>query len=343
MKKDQLPRHWVIGRQNGTTNTSIRDNVDPETGIRRIAFLSFYEDERKTRINSLQTFENWRHNLPLLEFENDLIEGWRILTNFRRSTTRQLFFIEEPRYHHQFELSVEKIILMLRNIHVIDGVIQGRWALKRDRSLISEEEYNALKENKVVLQRVDTLNKYDVIRMKNKQYIYTGKLKMINIEHKSAETEGKLRISEYITESFIKYNDNLISGMYTQRQTLPKVQLLRKCTSKEQEDADSVINEFCRDGQFIPFEKPLVPKIQIITDDRERRWNKTDFYLRNGSMLYYCTAETQQVANPPWLYTLSRIEWDTGNKWFVINDDETRIAGRDSHMSSGIEPVRIVF
>lgn len=343
MAKDQIPRHWVIGRQITTENGSVfQMNCDIETGIRHSGFLSFYEDNRKTRLNSLQSFNEWRsHELPLLEFENNFIEGWKLLSDFRRSTSRQLFRIQEPRFNYQFEIAVEKIIPMLKNINIIDGVIQGKWALRRDRSLISETEYNNLV-TRAPWQKIDSFKKFDVISMKGKPLIYMGKLKRIAFFFEKLLQDHQVHLKIYETESFIRFSDNIMSSTFAQSGTLPKVNFIRHLTEEEKAKAEEYYSFYLIDGHhWIPAEEELIPRM-CVGIETHTRFAYGHFCVSRSGTLYFCIAELNEPRDGIF-YDLVRAKWNPTNLCFDLDMESHRIASAPSHTNSGIEPVSIVF
>jgi hypothetical protein len=342
MKKEQIPRYWVIGRQLSQDGRNSHMNCDIETGIRHTAFLSFYEDHRKSEINSAQSFHTWRsHALPLLEFENDFIEGWKILSDFRRSTSRQLFIIQEPRFNHQFEISTEKIIPMLKNIHIIDGVIQGKWALRRDRSLISETEFNKLNIRQP-WQKVDTLDKFDVITMKGKQLIYMGKLKRVVFEYRFAARDRKVDLIIYETQSFIRFSDDIMSNTFAQSGTLPKVNFVRKLTEEERAKAQEYYSYYLLDGHhWIPGDQELVPRICVGAEEN-LCFAYGHFAVSRTGTLYFCIAELSQPRETTH-FDLVRMKWNAEKICFDLDLEAHRVGTEESHRNSGIEPISIVF
>lgn len=247
-----VPDEWIIGRR--------RENSrDKNSKIDETCYLTFIEGKDKQgreRINSNVSFNNWSDRELDIRFQNDFIEGWKLEEDFNQrswQSNRKLFKIREPRHNHIFEVDVRELIPLLINVHIKDGVFQGKYALTKSRSLISEAQYEKYYKETTRNINERTIREGDIMDVpRYGRYIYCGIYTKFVMERRYGENQEKIKPETL--HYFVPCKDNAeIKRKYWRDTVISRASIkmdkLGECTPQELIEAQArALKEVQNDG-----------------------------------------------------------------------------------------------
>lgn len=158
-----IPKTWLVGRAGD---------------LSYLTYIEKIKGDGTEVINSRVSWEGWRDKKkPILRFENVPTAGWKIDLGFNKrygQSNRKLFRVIEPHHGTTFELDVADFVKILQDIHIINGVIQGKYVLDKDRALVPESQYNAL--TQITREKVNakTIKEGDLVETTSGNGVYLG-------------------------------------------------------------------------------------------------------------------------------------------------------------------------
>lgn len=192
MKRKNVPNEIIIGRR--FINSYPQPEKIEDRKIDELAFFTFKDDGK---INSENSWEGWRDKeIDPLVLKNEFVEGWKIDTEFHQrsgwNSNRKLFVIMEPRTGYKFEMDVALMTKLLQNIEIKNGIIQGKYALTRERGLINEADYDAVtddQEIKYITPKTIKLGDIILKGAKLEKYVFVGKRYGLSRQYYGNETK----------------------------------------------------------------------------------------------------------------------------------------------------------
>lgn len=328
-----VPDEWIIGRRKV-------DRRDKNSKVDETCYLTFVEGKDKQgreRLNSSTSFNNWSERELDIRFNNDFIEGWKLEEDFNQrswQSNRKLFKIREPRHNHIFEVDVRELLPLLINVHIKDGVFQGKYALTKARSLISQAQFDKYYKETTRNINEKTIKEGDIMDVpRYGRHIYCGVYTKFSLDRHRAQDQEKLRAESL--HYFFPTQDNAITKKYSWRahvisRASIRMDKLGEATPEELKKAKAAALKEVQEDNWSRiangFEGPVTKNMKFslhmkVADKQEGDAKMVDSYFEKDG-IFYADQGTRYDRTFPYTtntdsynvtHTLRRIELDQEN------------------------------